>query len=138
MTNPAGTPLIELLEREANSLDSWVAKHAGEPDTGKFVELSSSVSILLHSASAELAAAIAERDEAKADALQQFRNCVTERGLRESAERTAEQLRSELASARALLTRYRNETPLGHQPHMIAHEVDELLAAAISEAGEGK
>lgn len=30
----------------------------------------------------------------------------------------------------ALLTRYRNETPLGHQPHMIAHEVDEALAKA--------
>lgn len=28
---------------------------------------------------------------------------------------------------RALLTRYRNETPLGHQPHMIAHEVDAAL-----------
>lgn len=26
-----------------------------------------------------------------------------------------------------LLRRYRNETPLGHQPHMIAHEVDEVL-----------
>ena len=28
----------------------------------------------------------------------------------------------------ALLTRYRNETPLGHQPHMIAHLVDEALS----------
>ena len=28
---------------------------------------------------------------------------------------------------RALLKRYRTETPLGHQPHMIAHEVDEVL-----------
>ena len=26
-----------------------------------------------------------------------------------------------------LLRRYRNETPLGNQPHMIAHEVDEIL-----------
>lgn len=26
-----------------------------------------------------------------------------------------------------LLLRYRNETPLGHQPHMIAQEVDEAL-----------
>ena len=30
----------------------------------------------------------------------------------------------------ALLARYRNETPLGHQPHMIAHEVDAALLAA--------
>ncbi len=28
----------------------------------------------------------------------------------------------------ALLKRYRDETPLGHQPHMIANEVDELIA----------
>jgi hypothetical protein len=27
----------------------------------------------------------------------------------------------------ALLTRYRRETPLGHQPHMIAHQADELI-----------
>ena len=27
-----------------------------------------------------------------------------------------------------------NETPLGHQPHMIAHEVDAALAAARGEA----
>lgn len=30
---------------------------------------------------------------------------------------------------RDLLIRYRNETPIGHQPHMIAHEVDNALAA---------
>lgn len=29
---------------------------------------------------------------------------------------------------RALLHRYRHETPLGHQPHMIAHEVDVALS----------
>lgn len=29
----------------------------------------------------------------------------------------------------ALLRRYRNETPLGNQPHMIAHEVDAALSA---------
>jgi hypothetical protein len=28
----------------------------------------------------------------------------------------------------ALLRRYRKETPLGHQPHMIAHQADEALA----------
>ena len=39
--------------------------------------------------------------------------------------RAAEAERDELL---ALLRRYRNETPLGHQPHMIAHEVDALLA----------
>lgn len=33
----------------------------------------------------------------------------------------------DLEQALALLKRYRDETPLGHQPHMIAHEVDEVL-----------
>jgi hypothetical protein len=36
-------------------------------------------------------------------------------------------LRAENATLRALMTRYRSETPLGHQPHMIAHEVDKAL-----------
>lgn len=35
-----------------------------------------------------------------------------------------------VAKMRELLRRYRTETPLCHQPHMIALEVDELLAAA--------
>lgn len=34
-----------------------------------------------------------------------------------------------------LLARYRNETPLGHQPHMIAHVVDEALAKAKEAKG---
>ena len=38
--------------------------------------------------------------------------------------------RNTLLEALRLLRRYRNETPLGHQPHMIAHEADALLAAA--------
>lgn len=37
-------------------------------------------------------------------------------------------LREQLAEVVHLLTRYRNETPLGHQPHMIAHVVDAALA----------
>lgn len=36
------------------------------------------------------------------------------------------------AAVERLLRRYRAETPLGHQPHMIAHEVD----AALSREGE--
>jgi|CXWL01.1.fsa_nt_gi hypothetical protein len=31
----------------------------------------------------------------------------------------------------ALLTRYRDETPLRHQPHMIAHQVDEVLGPNV-------
>lgn len=31
---------------------------------------------------------------------------------------------------RTLLTRYRDETPLGHQPHMIAQQADEALGRA--------
>ena len=29
----------------------------------------------------------------------------------------------------ALLIRYRNETPIGHQPHMIVHLADEAIAS---------
>lgn len=36
-------------------------------------------------------------------------------------------LRVENAELRLLLTRYRLETPLGHQPHMLANKVDEAL-----------
>lgn len=38
-----------------------------------------------------------------------------------------DRLRTENAELRRLLARYRDETPLGHQPHMIAHQVDEAL-----------
>jgi len=37
---------------------------------------------------------------------------------------------ADFQKAIALLRRYRAETPLGHQPHMIAHVVDEFLRAA--------
>ncbi len=36
-------------------------------------------------------------------------------------------LRTENGELRRLLARYRDETPLGHQPHMIAHQADEAL-----------
>lgn len=36
-------------------------------------------------------------------------------------------LRTETANLRRLLARYRDETPLGHQPHMIAHQVEDAL-----------
>jgi len=39
--------------------------------------------------------------------------------------RIAEQREAELVG---VLKRYRDETPLGHQPHMIAGEVDAILA----------
>lgn len=41
-------------------------------------------------------------------------------------------LEAELAECRRLLRRYYTETPLGHQPHMIAHEAE----AAITVEGE--
>lgn len=36
-------------------------------------------------------------------------------------------LRTEIEAMRELLRRYRDEVPLGHQPHMIAHEVDAAI-----------
>ena len=38
-------------------------------------------------------------------------------------------LQAKLEKAEKLLRRYRDETYIGHQPHMICQEVDELLAA---------
>lgn len=48
------------------------------------------------------------------------------------AERDA--LRAQLAEGEALLRRYRAETPLGHQPHMIAAQAAKWLAT-LREAG---
>jgi len=36
-------------------------------------------------------------------------------------------LEKQVYQGKALLTRYRDEVPLGHQPHMIAHVVDGYL-----------
>ncbi len=41
---------------------------------------------------------------------------------------------SSLSEAVKFLDRYLNETPLGHQPHMIAHEVETFLSAIRSRA----
>lgn len=38
-----------------------------------------------------------------------------------------ERLRSRITALEAMLRRYRNEVPLGHQPHMCAAVVDALL-----------
>jgi len=40
-------------------------------------------------------------------------------------------LRSELRQARELIHRYRTETPLGYQPHMIAETADHWLLANV-------
>lgn len=52
----------------------------------------------------------------------------------ENADKQIEQLEAEVERNRAaidelvrLLSRYRNETPLGNQPHMIAHEADTAI-----------
>ena len=57
------------------------------------------------------------------------RRCPDLQVLRENADVMVgrDRLHAEAERLRALLTRYRNETPLGHQPHMIAHEVDATL-----------
>jgi hypothetical protein len=65
-----------------------------------------------------------------------YREQLTECQARENAGISAISFRDkEIAECQArekvlreLLARYRNETPLGHQPHMIAHLVDTVLA----------
>ena len=44
------------------------------------------------------------------------------------AMQNAEHLVAKVARLRELLQRYRTETPLGHQPHMIAHAAADALA----------
>jgi hypothetical protein len=46
-------------------------------------------------------------------------------------------LRAENGELRRLLTRYRDETPLGNQPHMIAHQADEALGRGPNAKSEG-
>jgi len=60
-------------------------------------------------------------------------DCISRRNDAETMEAEA---RAEAAALLALLIRYRNEVPLGHQPHMIAHLVDAAIDAA-KESGNG-
>ena len=46
---------------------------------------------------------------------------------RDSLKQSLEKLQEHALKLELLLLRYRVETPLGNQPHMIAHEVDEAL-----------
>lgn len=61
-------------------------------------------------------------------------DCISRRNDAETMEAEA---RAEAAALLALLIRYRNEVPLGHQPHMIAHLVDAAIDAARKESGNG-
>lgn len=47
-----------------------------------------------------------------------------------------DEAKQQLLTAQNLIQRYRNETPLGHQPHMIAHDADQWLAVQEERTGE--
>lgn len=69
-----------------------------------------------------------QRDELKATIaeLRQLADPLTKALYKEMSERhTAICLENK--ALRDMLKRYRKETPLGHQPHMITEEVDKLL-----------
>ncbi len=70
------------------------------------------------------------RLNAEVDRLRGNLHAMKQNALRD-VERIAELERQRDVLAK-LLCRYRNETPPGHQPHMIAHEVDAALASKIS------
>ena len=55
-------------------------------------------------------------------------DCEQELGHWLSPAAVQQRINAETADLRSLLARYRDETPLGHQPHMIAHQVDVALA----------
>jgi hypothetical protein len=61
-------------------------------------------------------------------------NEAADRGAREA---TAPLLAA-LEEAERLLRRYRHETPVGHQPHMICHEADETLATITAALAKHK
>jgi hypothetical protein len=75
-------------------------------------------------------------ESAAADEIERLRHNVqvTEGLLDQQTELAAqrleeiERLRKERDELLALLERYRNETPVGHQPHMICHVVDAAIA----------
>lgn len=54
--------------------------------------------------------------------------CRVKAAILQSDHQQAELLAQAEALA-ALLQRYRDETPLGHSPHMICHEADQALTA---------
>ena len=54
-----------------------------------------------------------------------------------TAEARVRELEEALSTQLALLHRYRTETPLGHQPHMIANLADEAIAK-LDEILEGR
>lgn len=66
--------------------------------------------------------------------------CDAQSGRRDAEGREAELLRDNaalreaLAKGVGLMTRYRHETPLGHQPHMIAHHAEAWIEDAARRA----
>ena len=77
-----------------------------------------------------------ELAEARADARAEIvrlkgKADLWEGGFDRACDHLAE-IRDQRDKAIAFLHAYRNDTPLGHQPHMLAHEVDQFL----KESGE--
>jgi hypothetical protein len=51
-------------------------------------------------------------------------------------EQERDQLKHTVDALRDYLQTYRDKVPLGHQPHMLAHKVDEYLKALRDKEGE--
>lgn len=77
-------------------------------------ELTLTIDLRRHSATVSVSAAAAQ------DVARRVDGCIA---LRAELDR----ITAERDGLRALLKRYRDEVPLGHQPHMLAHEVDAAL-----------
>ena len=72
-------------------------------------------------------------EQQAAELLVVLARCVTDARIEEAKVDASElaRLRIENIELRRLLTRYLNETPLGHQPSMIVHEVEDALGAKL-------
>ena len=128
---PGGEP-----KDDSNNFRNMVIKLLGaDPHT-----FNGDVPTLISDLRTQVAALTAERDELRAK-LRASEDAVWEtyeignrfRNRAEEAEAKNERLRERVADATELILRYRNETPLGNQPHMIAHLADAWLAAAQGE-----
>tara|TARA_R110000868_G_scaffold268422_2_gene527584 strand:+ start:276 stop:590 length:315 start_codon:yes stop_codon:yes gene_type:complete len=79
----------------------------------------------------------AERDELKAGRASFFDVHAKMQDRLSDAEADNDKLRKTLREAEALIDHYFHETPLGNQPHMIAHKAEAWLKAREAQEGEG-
>jgi hypothetical protein len=125
--------LVDELRKQASILERHAVKTKCWPGDNDFVDAANPMrraAVELTTLQSRLEAVKAERDDIAEIHGQLVEIAGAELKRLEAAEARVEELQK-------ALRRYRNETPLGHQPHMIAAEVDALLSHPdLSKGGE--